>query len=845
MIVVTVQQPSARQAVMDSLAEFGNIEPYEHLKRAFMVELHDPQLEADLMLTLANDDRVSGAMDGEAKVAPMNYGEEFIFEGRVFTEKAGALRIKATVDPKHGVFNPWWKQPDFFKWRFDSDRLGDGTIIAIVDGGIRWGHPEFAKNPDRVTQIFNYSTSNQGASNHGTACAAFSAGDTIGIAPEAELWDVKVSPDDGSSAQTSWIMAGLDALLGAATDPLQTNGKAVIASLSFGSAGSALANPYGTIVNDLQAAGVIVLIAAGNDGQDLDTTFEAWPAESSEYAVGAVHYDGRRAAFSNYGSRVKLYGFGHRVIGAGYPVGNQYGDISGTSFACPYVCGCLATWMPGRWVPQDAEQIRTLMTDYIAFCQEGVFGRSVREHVGDALVPGAVIGRASYFPVLPGDVIVPQVGVVARFGTAEYGVLGWKTRATPIIGGANYGVTGQSAKAAVFFEGPFEWDFGGPWMDPLYVPAGWSITNDRVANKTGVSGAGMFTVNDANLQAKEYWEIGVKGPATGMTVGVTQTSNLANHDEATTGMGAAGVAWGADGSLVADGVAQTATITYAQGDRLMLAYDAATGEFWCGKNGTWAATPGVNAALATKAAGPTRAAFSVPDGSSLQLYGTSNHQLYSVAGFTAFNSGAESSWTVDPAFIGTGHSLTNGNTTLTNVSGGADYRFWTITINRLPSSTDALVYWEVRHGADADVEYNGYHAIVTSAEIASRVGGSVDNPIGNNSAGRRGNGQIWSGATAGTGSPVVSSGLPYGNDDVLMMAFNPSNSAALDGRERSLGRQPCDRPDLYPRCEQRVGIVLASPRQWKRRNSGFRKHRLRVSYSERGYFPRLAILTKD
>jgi len=788
MIVITVHLPHARQAVMDELSVYGEVTPYEHLKSAFTLELRDPQDEADLMLTLANDERVSGAMDGAASVAPMAYEEKFIREGRLFTDKIGALRLKATVDANRGVFNPWWKQPDFFKWRYDTDRLGQGTIIAIVDGGIRWGHPEFAKNPGRVTRIFNYSTSQLGASNHGTACAAISAGDTIGIAPEAELWDVKVFSDDDGTTKTAWIVSGLNALLGAATDPVQNpDGKAVIANLSFGSAGANLANPYGTIIKDLQNAGIIVLIAAGNDGQDLDTTFEAWPAESSEYAVGAIHYDGRRAAYSNYGSRVKFYGFGHKVMGAGYPGGNRYADINGTSFACPYVCGCLATWMPGRWVPQDSEQVRTLMTDYMAFCSEGVYGQSVREHVGDALVPGAVIGRASYFPVLPGDVIVPQINVVARFGTAEYGVLGWKTRATPIIGGANYGATGQTMGVAAFFEGPFEWDQGGPWIDPLYVPTGWTIDNDRVKNRSGVSGDGMFVVNDANLQFKEYWEIDVKGPAAGMVVGVTKTSNLANHDEATTGMGAAGVAWGADGALIADGVAQTPTIGYVEGDRLMLAYDNATGEFWCGKNGTWAADPASQAALATVPTGNSRAALSVPDGSSLQLLGSSVHQNYTVPLFTGFDLGEEAPWTVDPAYVGTG-ILSEGNTKLTN-AGSNDYRAYTVTLNGI-DPTDPLVYWEVLHAGGPTI-YNGCNALVPEIMVGASNGpGTTFDPVEDDAVGRRGNNSIWGPNAARTHAGLQT----YGAGKTLMMLFDPPTGRLWTGVDGVWDDNPASAP---------------------------------------------------
>jgi len=783
-IIVTVIDPKFRGPVMEALEPFGDMVPSESLPRVFTAHVAE-EVEADFMLSVANDHRISGAADGAGVVAPMGYGESFIYEPRMWNEKHGALRLKATQDPKSGNFNPWWLQPDFFKWRFDSDRLGDGVIIAIVDGGIRWGHPEFRKNPGRVTRIHNFSSIDFGASNHGTTCAALAAGDNLGIAPEAELWDVKVFSSAGGSTTNEAITAGLETLAARAVDPAYNpDGKFVVANLSFGSTGTNYANPYGSIIQDLMDIGVLVFIAAGNDSQNLDTTFDAWPAEASDYAVGAIHYDGRRAAFSNYGSRVRFYGFGHRVVTV--TDGAKYGEGSGTSYATPYLCGCLATWLPGRWVPQDFEQVRTLLSDYMAFCSEGIYGESVRSVFGDDKIEGVVIARASYFPIVPGDVIVPQLNAVARFGTAEYGVLGWKSRATPIIGGSSHGVTGQSAKGAVFFREPFGFPNGGPWMDPAYIPTGWGIDNDQIKNRSGAAGTGMFAVSSQNLALGEYWEIEPRGAVAGMSVGITKVSNLGNYNEATTGMGAAGVEWFSDGSLTADGVAQTATISYVEGDRLMLAYDNATGEFWCGKNGVWAAEPGVDAALATTATGASRAAVSVPDGSQAQLYGESTHVLYTVAGFTPFDLGAEIEWKIDPALISTGHTLSENDTRLTNTSGGSDYRPVAPSDRVISAAQAGMVYWEMALLAGPS-SYTGYLGIVGTAFLAANPPpNNVTNPVYAGMYNWRGNGTIW----GPTGSQAISGVPTYGIGDRLMFCYEPTTGKFWFGKNGTWDRNP-------------------------------------------------------
>lgn len=82
--------------------------------------------------------------------------------------------------------------------------------------------------------------------------------------------------------------------------------------------------------------GGVVIFAAGNDA-----LFNAAPGNYSEViAVGSVASDGTRSSFSNYGDWVDIAAPGSSVYST-LP-DNSYGDMSGTSMACPHVSGVAA-----------------------------------------------------------------------------------------------------------------------------------------------------------------------------------------------------------------------------------------------------------------------------------------------------------------------------------------------------------------------------------------------------------------------------------------------------------------------------------------------------------------------
>lgn len=93
---------------------------------------------------------------------------------------------------------------------------------------------------------------------------------------------------------------------------------------------------YGNQLPDSPMKGGVVIFAAGNDAIG-----NGAPAEYEKViAVGSVAKDGTKSSFSNFGDWVDICAPGSAILST-LP-GNQYGNLSGTSMACPHVSGVAA-----------------------------------------------------------------------------------------------------------------------------------------------------------------------------------------------------------------------------------------------------------------------------------------------------------------------------------------------------------------------------------------------------------------------------------------------------------------------------------------------------------------------
>ncbi|VWB80362.1 S8 family peptidase [Burkholderia metallica] len=135
---------------------------------------------------------------------------------------------------------------------------------------------------------------------------------------------------------------------------------AKVINLSLGGVG-ACSTTFQQAIDDVNAKGVTVIVAAGNDG--LSTGLDQPANCRGVISVGATDTTGRRASFSNFGPNVTLSAPGVNILstsnsGTTTPGSDTYGPASGTSLATPQVTGVAALMLSvnGNLTPAQIQQ---------------------------------------------------------------------------------------------------------------------------------------------------------------------------------------------------------------------------------------------------------------------------------------------------------------------------------------------------------------------------------------------------------------------------------------------------------------------------------------------------------
>lgn len=187
-----------------------------------------------------------------------------------------------------------------------------GYDLADMDGNV---------NPPATTPDWD----------HGTHCAGLVGAETnngIGIASIG--FGIRILPVKASSDVT-----GGNTLEKAyeSVDYAMNNGANVI-SMSWGSKGQSLTGEL--LLSVARSNGIVLIAAAGNNNDSIPF----YPAASaSTLAVGATDFADLRSNFSNYGSYVDVMAPGTDIYSCLADANNAYGQLSGTSMACPIVAG--------------------------------------------------------------------------------------------------------------------------------------------------------------------------------------------------------------------------------------------------------------------------------------------------------------------------------------------------------------------------------------------------------------------------------------------------------------------------------------------------------------------------
>ncbi|MGE5458451.1 MAG: S8 family serine peptidase [Methanococcaceae archaeon] len=219
---------------------------------------------------------------------------------------------------------------------------GTGINVAIIDTGINYNHPDLRDNYKGGYDFVNDDVDPLDDNEHGTHCAGIIAAadneiGVIGVAPEANLYSLKMLDSTGSG-YISDLIAAIEWAIETRKDTDTSNDIQII-SMSLGSNSGVTA--LETACSLAYDSGILLVAAAGNDGNRRGTgdSVDYPGAYSSVIAVAATDSMNKRASSSSTGPAVELAAPGVNIYST---YQNSYTSLSGTSMACPHVAGTAA-----------------------------------------------------------------------------------------------------------------------------------------------------------------------------------------------------------------------------------------------------------------------------------------------------------------------------------------------------------------------------------------------------------------------------------------------------------------------------------------------------------------------
>lgn len=228
-------------------------------------------------------------------------------------------------------------EPRLVTWSVNRTGYGDGTgkTAWIIDSGIDFDHPDLTVDQARSRSFINGTPSADDEHGHGTHVAGIigAKNNTIGllgVASGATLVSLRVLDGAGEGTLSSIIQA---------LAYVNSNARAGdVVNMSLGE--EVISETLDQQVRNTASRGILIAIAAGNDGKPARDYSPGRANAENIYTVSAIDSLDNFASFSNYGNDAVDFAAPGVGIVSTYTDG-RYAKMSGTSMAAPHVAGLL------------------------------------------------------------------------------------------------------------------------------------------------------------------------------------------------------------------------------------------------------------------------------------------------------------------------------------------------------------------------------------------------------------------------------------------------------------------------------------------------------------------------